>query len=624
MAVPPDLTLPVAFPDNFPDEAFYWSADAFVDTNNGGSAALVLALEAAFAQGLPAEGDQMVFARLRIRIDNLVAGETYTITHPYGVETLVAEETGPNGINTTIDIGAIPGGFDVALGAPLGPFLQWDPAESSPPVGYVGDPGIPHTVIGSPLGTNYFRVEGLDVGGPGVNVVETDLFNISGRFYNGRVPQPLAADRATLTRTADSAFLAVFARSVGTAKLEVSAPGLPTTPMLVDPSSGRFFVSIPVGGLTIPSYVFVSNLADDPVTAVTRTVVDEVNIEDASYDISSRILQVVATSSDEVGLPRLSVTGYGDLNPLGELAVGGVAVPPPSIEVVSALGGVAVRDLRVFASGVPAPPAPVANAGVDQTVDQGTVVTLTGAGSTGSITGYLWTQLTGPAVSLSDPTAVSPTFTFPLSETTLLFELLVTGPGGSSTAQVAIKGLPVAPPLANAGPDLAVLPGSTVTLSALASQGTITDYLWTQTGGTAVVLSDPTAAQPTFVFPQSNTTLTFELMALGPGGATFDTVQVSAQEVLVMTRVEYRASRREWRIEGVTSHPGSIVSAFNGPTLNGTLIGRVQADNLGNFQIRQRNSTVTPSADGTVSVSSSSGGVLLAVPVNISAVVALQ
>lgn len=108
---------------------------------------------------------------------------------------------------------------------------------------------------------------------------------------------------------------------------------------------------------------------------------------------------------------------------------------------------------------------------------------ITGAGSTGSITGYLWTQVAGIAVSLSDPTASAPTFTFPLSESTLVFELLMTGPGGSSVAEVSITGQPLAPSLANAGADLAVLPGNTVTLSALASTGTITDFLWTQTGG---------------------------------------------------------------------------------------------------------------------------------------------
>jgi hypothetical protein len=47
----------------------------------------------------------------------------------------------------------------------------------------VGDPMAAHKGVGSPLGTNVFRVEGTNVGGQGINRIETDTFLIEGKLF---------------------------------------------------------------------------------------------------------------------------------------------------------------------------------------------------------------------------------------------------------------------------------------------------------------------------------------------------------------------------------------------------------------------------------------------------------
>src|SRR5439155_528968 len=133
-------------------------------------------------------GDQVVFSRVRFRIDTPAAG-TYTITHPFGVHTLTAAAAGRRSINFTDDCllsvppTCGPAGLN-AFTTPLAPFswistwLQWDATPPAPPAGHIGDPAILHTITGSPCGTNFFRVEGpgLPAGG-----VETNLWSVLGK-----------------------------------------------------------------------------------------------------------------------------------------------------------------------------------------------------------------------------------------------------------------------------------------------------------------------------------------------------------------------------------------------------------------------------------------------------------
>ena len=175
---------------------------------------------------------------------------------------------------------------------------------------------------------------------------------------------------------------------------------------------------------------------------------------------------------------------------------------------------------------------PTADAGPDQMVEEGLTVTLDGSNSTDpddDIASYLWTQTAGPTVTLSDPTAVQPSFTSPDVEpngTSLIFELTVTDTGGLKDTDTCIMNVTWVnmPPTADAGPDQEVEEGLTVTLDGSNStdpDDDIASYLWTQIGGTPVTLSDTSAVQPTFVtsvVDPSGIILTFELTVEDNGG----------------------------------------------------------------------------------------------------------
>jgi hypothetical protein len=188
----PQPDQPLSIPENFPDESFWWSADAVIQPAAGIKARLVMGQEAAFGGvGEVAVGQQVAFSRLRIRIDGLPNGASYHVTTPYGERDVEADDRGR--VFVTEDQGclAAPCDFRSGLNGEVGPFLRWD---SDAPDGYVGDPAVTHTVTGSPTGDNFFRVEGPGIGGPGVDSIETNQFTVQGRIAKPRATVDLPGD----------------------------------------------------------------------------------------------------------------------------------------------------------------------------------------------------------------------------------------------------------------------------------------------------------------------------------------------------------------------------------------------------------------------------------------------
>ncbi len=364
---------PISFPENFGGEAFWWSADAIMETRDGGRALLVLALEAAFAADDPIDGDQISFARVRIRIDNLVKGEIYTVIHPFGQDTFVAEDDGKRGINSTQDIGiGAPGDFSGALASRIGPFLTWDPIADAPP-GFVGDPGVEHKVAGSPAGNNFFRVIGPEIGDGSPNqcqnppagvsakdCIETDLFSVSGKIAT---VFGVTVNLANYNRNAatGNGKVNVFAESAENQNLEVTGIGAKVVAMNVD--GARYFArtGFNTGNNALPESITVTNIGDGPATAVTRGLTDRVTITRATYDTGTQALTVRATTSDGQvpagGLQAFDPQGnsLGSFSPgaAGELTITGLVVPPAYITVRSSAGGEHKREVAVRGPNMP-------------------------------------------------------------------------------------------------------------------------------------------------------------------------------------------------------------------------------------------------------------------------------
>ena len=177
---------------------------------------------------------------------------------------------------------------------------------------------------------------------------------------------------------------------------------------------------------------------------------------------------------------------------------------------------------------------PTATAGPDLTGAPGAGVTLQGRGSTNPYgkwyqMAHAWTQLSGPTVTLDNPTHGDPSFTVPddaADGTTLEFQLTVTdkeGESDSDTMVVTVAAPELVRPTACAGPDLAGAPGERVTLQGTCSANPYGGWhqmahQWTQLSGPPVTLTHPKTSQPASKFADPS----FTIPADAAGGATLE------------------------------------------------------------------------------------------------------
>ena len=195
--------------------------------------------------------------------------------------------------------------------------------------------------------------------------------------------------------------------------------------------------------------------------------------------------------------------------------------------------------------------APIADAGSDQTVDSGATVQLRGGGSDsgGTVQSYAWSRTGGTGDSglmLTNANSRTASFTADTlnpgaKDVTHIFELIVTdndgAPSDPDMVEVTVTA-PFAAPVADAGPDRTVGPGTTVMLDGSGSTAerrrTVASYAWTRTVGTGGSLTGENTVMPTFTAPTltagtEDVTHIFELIVTDNFGAksVADTVTIT-------------------------------------------------------------------------------------------------
>jgi hypothetical protein len=177
------------------------------------------------------------------------------------------------------------------------------------------------------------------------------------------------------------------------------------------------------------------------------------------------------------------------------------------------------------------PAAPTVSAGPDKTAQIGSLVLLSGSAQDpdGDALSYSWAQKAGPPATLSGNTAAATSFV-PTSAGEYLFELTVSdgATSASDTVVVQVSAGTGGAPTANAGPDKAAFIGEVVTLNGSGSDpdGQALSYSWTQTGGSAVALSNGGGEAASFV-PTSAGVYTFVLTVSDGSLSGIDAVVVT-------------------------------------------------------------------------------------------------
>lgn len=221
------------------------------------------------------------------------------------------------------------------------------------------------------------------------------------------------------------------------------------------------------------------------------------------------------------------IVSYEDVNVNGYLLA--TAENGDALVLYSVYGG-ALHSTHFNARKTNSPPA--ASGGPGLTVDAGSPVLLRGRATDvdGTIANYAWSQMAGPSVTLSDANMATARFVAPqvTGDTVFTFRVTVTdndGASGSATVNVTVR-VPDTnvPPTALPGPSYSVNETASVILAGAGSDpdGTIAAYLWTQTAGPTVTLTNANTATASFTAPTvaADTVLTFLLTVTDNQGKT--------------------------------------------------------------------------------------------------------
>lgn len=473
---PPNPALPVSYPDNWPDESFYYGMNCVMIGANNCKATFVTALEAAYDGGGPLQQfAEIVFSRVRIVVTpgtiGLRADNLYQFDHPYGTEQLTSSVNvdaagNPTGFGDfrrpgfTRDIMGAVADFNPAMSGDVGPFWVPTPFNGGPNGSFLNAALALTTIKSSgakPIvnGHPYFRITDLgpietDAAGVAVSSLQqeftTALGYTQGRDaqghpyvqYNlftiqGQIPTVIGVslNSADYSLGAGNNAVNIWANSAASQSLSADLGTAGIIPLVEDLTHrGSYYGRYDIPGISpsaAPKTCILRNNTDVPPSntgAVGLPITDLVTIQTAIFTGGQFIVK--ASSSDKVNntVSLVSSVGQGDQS-IGTLTAAGSAIfaqrtlsaPPMEVFVRSNMGGSAKVGVSIGDVLVVDPV--VANAGLDQTVNDltngiPTVVQLSGGLSSGGGTlTFAWTQTAGPTATLSSASISNPTFSVP-------------------------------------------------------------------------------------------------------------------------------------------------------------------------------------------------------------------
>jgi hypothetical protein len=304
--------------------------------------------------------------------------------------------------------------------------------------------------------------------------------------------------------------------------------------------------SVLVADLTAEQRARILNWDFPPVPVVTAHAGADRTVDEGSavtLDGSASSGGTLSYAWTQLAGPPVSLSGANTAAPsfLAPLLPGGFGSQTLTFQLTASVDDQSSTDsVDVLVRNVNHPP--VADAGADQLVNEGSAVVLSAAASfdpeNDPLT-YTWIQTAGSAVALTGADTPTATFTAPLLSggvgvgTALSFQLTVSDGAlsRSATVSVAVEQVNHAP-TADAGGPQTVHSGTAVTLDGTASMDPDADELafgWVQIAGPPVALISAGSATPSFTAPPigGSAVLTFRLTVSDGLLASADDVNVT-------------------------------------------------------------------------------------------------
>jgi Bacterial Ig domain len=623
-----DTVAPETFPTAFFGEHFYWAGDASI-TNGAFTAKLVLALEGAFANGAVINGDQITFVRIRVVFDAPTTGQ-YRVIHPFGVELL--DGVAGQRVFFTEDVGILCGqNFDCALRGRVGPFLLPSltpggselPAITGPVPGklYIADPARLGPVTGSPFNTNTFRIEGPG----GIVLGQTNDFTLQGRLFQGTMGGRVTVNKARYGRAAGNpqgkidvfadAFSTALPRLPGTTAVGAVTPalgfypapcsvgaggvlgapaGVPAVQMFANGSRyyGQTFGAIPTAVCVQDSTARAPNGQTVPAFAQAN-VADQVTITQALFNpANGGSLAVTASSSDQNILPVLTASLGGVMTNAGGTAsvtAANIVVPPLMVGVTSSAGGRAELEVSTLEGVLGGGNLPFAGNDAFTVLEDSpatafdVLVNDTIGGAPVGTTPVIITITQAPALGVAIVSGGQISFTPTANAFGNDFLLYTISADGGVTQSapgfvaITVTNVNDAPVAVN---DVANGVGGLGISVPLLANDTDPDGAADLVG--VNILSAPVGLVYTVVggalsFTAPGGTYAFTYQARDVAGALSNiatvTVTLSGAETLAITRADYIANKRRWRIDGTSSVIAAqtvFVTYANGTFADGT------------------------------------------------------